>query len=259
MNYKKHYDLLIERAKTRQLTGYVERHHIVPRCIGGTDEKSNLVKLTPEEHYVAHQLLVKIYPENDSLVYAANKMTVSSKTVKRNNKRYGWLKKHYQSVCKKRIGDKNPSYGRSWYHDPKTLENGKFLSKDVPCGWIKGRTPNKNKTLIKKTKQIKYCSKCRQEVCERKDICQNGQRIKRLIKSFNFNTSFIGTEKFYHEYDRVVNKIEKEYLDEKLSVEDLRKKYNVSSNETMRCILRSLNIDRRTLSESVKNYCSKSR
>lgn len=115
MNYKKHYDLLIEQAKTRQLTGYVERHHIVPKCIGGTNEKSNLVELTPEAHYVAHQLLVKMYPEIDSLVYAANKMTVSSKTVKRNNKRYGWLKRRYQSVCKKRVGEKNPSYGSRWY------------------------------------------------------------------------------------------------------------------------------------------------
>jgi hypothetical protein len=141
MDYKKHYDLLIERAKTRQLTGYVERHHIVPRCVGGTDEKSNLVELTPEEHYVAHQLLVKMYPENDSLVYAANKMTVSSKTVKRNNKRYGWLKRRYQSVCKKRVGKKNASYGRSWYHDPVTLENGKFLLEDIPAGWVKGRVP----------------------------------------------------------------------------------------------------------------------
>jgi len=115
MNYTKHYNLLIQKAQTRQLEGYVERHHIVPRCIGGTDDKSNLVELTPEEHYVAHQLLVKMYPDNDSLVYAANKMTVSSKKVKRTNKRYGWLKRKYLKVCKKRIGDKNPSFGSKWY------------------------------------------------------------------------------------------------------------------------------------------------
>jgi hypothetical protein len=141
MDYKKHYDLLIKRAKTRQLTGYVERHHIVPRCIGGLDDRSNLVELTPEEHYVAHQLLVKIYPDIDGLVYAVSKMTVSSKTVLRNNKLYGWVRRKHQSVCKKRVGKKNPSYGRSWYYNPDTLENGKFLSIDIPTGWVKGRTP----------------------------------------------------------------------------------------------------------------------
>jgi hypothetical protein len=115
MDYKKHYDLLIKRAKTRQLSCYIERHHIVPKCMGGTDDKSNLVELTPEEHYVAHQLLVKMYPNVDGLVYAASKMTVSSKTVLRNNKLYGWLKRRYQSVCKKRVGEKNSSYGNRWY------------------------------------------------------------------------------------------------------------------------------------------------
>jgi hypothetical protein len=135
----------------------VERHHIVPRCIGGTDERSNLVDLTPEEHYVAHQLLVKMYPDVDSLVYAANKMTVSSKTLKRNNKRYGWLKRKYHYICKKRIGEKNPSYGRSWYYNPNTLENGKFLINNVPCGWVKGRTPSIRK---------RYCKCCGEYVDE---------------------------------------------------------------------------------------------
>jgi hypothetical protein len=141
MNYKKHYDLLIERARTRKLTGYFERHHVIPKCLGGSNDKSNIVRLTPEEHYVAHQLLVKIYPDNESLVYAARKMTVSSKFTKRNNKSYGWIKKKYLHICKKRIGDKNPSYGRSWYHCPVTFENGKFLKDNVPNGWVKGRTP----------------------------------------------------------------------------------------------------------------------
>ena len=65
MNYKKIYDSLIERGKNRNLNEYGEKHHIVPKCLGGSNKKENLVKLTPEEHYVAHQLLVKIYPNNN--------------------------------------------------------------------------------------------------------------------------------------------------------------------------------------------------
>lgn len=167
MNYKKHYDLLIERAKTRQLIDYVEKHHIIPRCLGGSNDKSNLVELTPEEHYLAHQLLIKIYPGNDKLVYAAANMTVGSKHTKRNNKRYGWLKRKYQIVCKKRIGVKNSSYGRSWYHNTNTLENGKFLPNDVPVGWIKGR--------IKKPK----CSFCGKSIVSRKAKFCREHRAKR--------------------------------------------------------------------------------
>jgi len=59
MNYKKHYNILMDRAKNRELKGYTEKHHIVPKCVGGNDDASNIVVLTPEEHYVAHQLLLK--------------------------------------------------------------------------------------------------------------------------------------------------------------------------------------------------------
>jgi 5-methylcytosine-specific restriction endonuclease McrA len=61
MNYKKIYERIIDRARSRDLLSYKERHHIIPRCLGGSDDISNLVDLTPEEHYVCHQLLVKIH------------------------------------------------------------------------------------------------------------------------------------------------------------------------------------------------------
>ena len=96
MDYSKHYNKLVERAKQRVIDGYTESHHIVPRCMGGTDDKSNLVDLTPEEHCVAHQLLVKIYPDNDSLVYAAHMMNAT----RQGNKVYAWLRKKRSELLK---------------------------------------------------------------------------------------------------------------------------------------------------------------
>jgi hypothetical protein len=169
MNYEKHYTLLIDRAKDRLVEGYTEKHHIVPRCLGGTDNKENTVSLTPEEHYVAHQLLVKLYPKEHKLVYAANMMTVSStkNTNRSKNKRYRWLREKYISACRSRTGSKNSSYGKSWYYNPATLENGKFIKEFVPIGWIKGR---KYKQKIKQctgclvkinTSNAKWCDSCR--------------------------------------------------------------------------------------------------
>lgn len=155
MNYVKHYNLLIDRARNRTLSYYTERHHIIPRCMGGDNRTSNIVKLTAEEHYVAHLLLIKIYPNNNSLIYAASMMTVSSCDNKRNNKRYGWLRKKYQLACKTRIGNKNPSFGKLWYYDPKTFESGKFIKDRAPNNWIRGRNP-------KVSKQETYCEVCQQ-------------------------------------------------------------------------------------------------
>lgn len=93
MNYSKHYKLLIERSQHRILEGYVEKHHIIPKCLGGTDDKSNIAVLTPEEHFLAHQLLIKINPGNRDLVYATQLMTVHHTNARINNKLFGWLRK----------------------------------------------------------------------------------------------------------------------------------------------------------------------
>lgn len=117
MNYYKIYKCLIKKAKNRCILPgvYKEKHHIIPKCINGNNKKENLICLLPEEHYVAHQLLVKIYPENEKLIYAAKMMCASNYSIKRNNKLYGWLKnkwsENHSKIMKtkpsKRIGIKH--------------------------------------------------------------------------------------------------------------------------------------------------------
>lgn len=72
MNYLKIYTSLIQKGLDREsIEGYFEKHHIIPKCLGGTNEQSNIVKLTAREHIIAHFLLVRIYPKNAKLKYAA--------------------------------------------------------------------------------------------------------------------------------------------------------------------------------------------
>ncbi|UNA02522.1 HNH endonuclease [Serratia phage SP1] len=132
MNYSKIYDSLIERARDRALDCYTESHHIVPRCMGGSDDKSNLVDLTPEEHYVAHQLLVKIHPGNGKLIFAAIAMAGSTPKMKRSNKTYGWLKRKNS----KRVTDHFT--GMIYYNDGS--RSIKIREGDtIPDGFVKGR------------------------------------------------------------------------------------------------------------------------
>lgn len=62
MQYSKIYAQLIANAQMREpLQCYVERHHIVPRSLGGADVQSNIVALTAREHFIAHCLLARIH------------------------------------------------------------------------------------------------------------------------------------------------------------------------------------------------------
>lgn len=63
MNYENIYAQFIEDRKLKEtyITGYSEKHHVIPRSVDGVDHKNNIIKLTPEDHYFAHLLLAKIY------------------------------------------------------------------------------------------------------------------------------------------------------------------------------------------------------
>lgn len=69
MNYVNVYYQIIKNRLDNPVEGYVERHHIVPKSEGGTDNDDNIVALTAREHYICHLLLAKIY--NDCKMYSA--------------------------------------------------------------------------------------------------------------------------------------------------------------------------------------------
>lgn len=71
---------------------YYEKHHIIPRCMGGNDDSINLVYLTPEEHFLAHRLLIKIHPDIYDLYLSVQIMIGNGKYTK-NNKSYGSVKR----------------------------------------------------------------------------------------------------------------------------------------------------------------------
>jgi hypothetical protein len=144
MNYSIHYTNLIERAKTRISPDVFEKHHIVPRCLGGNDDISNIVNLTPEEHYIAHQLLVKIQPHNPKLVFAASMMVPANPFQShRKNKLYGWLRRKLIEANKSRPRENHSQLGTMWINDG-TIN--RKVKKTVPLepGWVKGRLFNKS-------------------------------------------------------------------------------------------------------------------
>lgn len=114
--YTTWYYNIINRAKTRTLTGYKERHHIVPKSLGGENTKENLVNLTAKEHYICHGLLCKMTEgkARSKMTLALLKMCVASKThqserIKLNGIRYEQIR---QAAGKANSGINSPTYGR---------------------------------------------------------------------------------------------------------------------------------------------------
>lgn len=83
------YISLIANAQSRQLPTdtYTEKHHIIPKCMGGPDTSNNLVRLTAKEHFIAHRLLVKMTEGemHRKMVFALWRMTHDPK---KRNKRH---------------------------------------------------------------------------------------------------------------------------------------------------------------------------
>lgn len=125
MNYEKIYNQLINRSQTegRQKDSgvYFERHHIVPKCLGGSDDKTNLVLLTAREHFVAHKLLCEIHPDETKLHYALWRMM--NPQTKKHCRDYNISSREYKSTrelfisahSNRMLGSNNPSWkgGRS--------------------------------------------------------------------------------------------------------------------------------------------------
>lgn len=131
MNYKKIYDALILKAKLQNRQKgketYYEAHHIIPKCLGGKGEcrqvtHPNIVLLTTKEHFIAHLLLVKSYPENISLKRAL--WSLLRNTSKCMKERYKPSSRMYEIIrndyIKTSSGSGNPFYNKK--HSLETKE-----------------------------------------------------------------------------------------------------------------------------------------
>ena len=91
---------------------YHERHHIIPKCMNGTDDEDNLIDLFAREHFIAHKLLAQENPNNKKLIYAWCMMSV----VNNNQHRYELTSDEYEELRKAHSdaisGQNNPMWGK---------------------------------------------------------------------------------------------------------------------------------------------------
>lgn len=203
MNYLRIYNNIVHNAKTRIIPKdvYYEKHHIIPRSLGGSDKVANIVKLLPREHYLVHWLLTKIYvlPKSDhsKMIKAFLYMGTSSVSHGGHRKRmtsrlFSRLKSqlsYYRSL--ETIGDKNPMHGRIWAYNEELEINKVFNSDDeLQEGWKRGK---KDWSLYSKDIFNKEIANALWNNYSNSD-CNN---IKDFCKKINYNLGYNHLRKLF--------------------------------------------------------------
>ena len=210
MNYKEFIENIIN---TRGLNGlhkpqYYEIHHIKPRCLGGSDEFSNKIRLTAQEHYKAHKLLALENPDNEKLIYAwwcfSNGWSTSSQErYEITAEEYAEAKEKYSEMLIKKnsgenswfygkdmSGENNPHYGKK--HSPETRQ---LLSELARGRTVSEETKEKISTTLKAqnrtawNKGVKLNEEQKEKVL--KGLAISLEKRKKPVKQYDLQGNFI--------------------------------------------------------------------
>lgn len=228
MNYEKIYNQIIERAKLRQLKEYKERHHIIPKCLGGSNDKTNIVELTAREHYLCHMLLVEIYPNEVKLKYALWMMTIGRKRnlkcdygIKVNSKTYERLRleskklmsnmlkgriisdKHKKIISEYHKGKKrDEQWKQNMRHPKKNTTNMKHPKSEITKKLIGDKMRGKSWTVSEKALLNK-----RKHYKENKDRGRKiSEKSSKKVNQYDLNGIFIKTFNSVTEANLILNK-----------------------------------------------------
>lgn len=187
MDYSKIYYLLIEKRVNHpvNINEYFEKHHILPRSLGGSNDSNNIVKLTPKEHYIAHLLLTKMFPKGSQEEYKMlcafmmmNTVSIKNKNRYLSSRLYSILRMEWIDSCKihlkgKQKGELNSQFGTAWINNGFSERKMK-KEQGLPKNWKFGR--------LKKNINIKLCKKCNSPLTNNRYTycsisCSNSNRI----------------------------------------------------------------------------------
>jgi hypothetical protein len=179
--YTKWYYSIIFSAKANHTKDvYTERHHIIPRSLGGSDDDDNLVDLTAKQHFICHLLLTKMFEvgsfEYYKMIHAFCMMDWkcnNSNMLRYTGKVYEAQRREFSEyMSMKQTGSGNNQFGTRWvYNEDLKLCKKILKDEEIPEGWLQGRILNWDAYFAKKmarrcphcdqiitTSRHKYCS-----------------------------------------------------------------------------------------------------
>jgi len=193
--YSKWYFKIIDKRLNEKYAGYAERHHIIPKSLGGGNTKENIVALSAKEHFIVHLLLTEMCKDKTDrrkMRYALKRMMGNRQSPQvwtsgqyniariknhkallgrkfteehkqkiaesnKGQKRSKEARQKMSDIAKKRTGDKNPFYGKT--HKKETKEK---ISK-ANTGKIQSEEIKLRKSMIMKNKPKIKCEYCNRD------------------------------------------------------------------------------------------------
>ena len=132
--YKWYFQLIDKAIKRDKPEGYSEKHHIIPRSYNGSEARSNLVRLTAREHYIAHSMLMRftVGQLHYKMCFAFTSMNALGI-------------KDYKGECI------DLRLHKEWYFNSRLFENSRLMRSKALSEWLLVNTPFKNPEIHAKT------------------------------------------------------------------------------------------------------------
>lgn len=158
--YTKFYFKIVNYRQINQYKGYTEKHHIIPKAIGGDDDESNIVCLSAREHFICHLLLPKMH-DSYKLKFALHMMTLNNgrhyRGYRITSRVFECIKRlNSMAATERNIDREYPRGNRKIYHNSLGEHKLFFINEIVPDGWFIGMSPERRKKIGKSNKGKVY-------------------------------------------------------------------------------------------------------
>lgn len=112
--YARWYFSIVSMAKENRNIGIFEKHHILPKSLGGGNEQENLVLVTPREHFLLHRLLCRMTVGRDhrSMCWAIHRMMYNERHTVSNSHTYEILRGEHREMLRNSPHYKTPEWSR---------------------------------------------------------------------------------------------------------------------------------------------------
>lgn len=149
--------ILDSRINCRDYENYQEKHHIIPKCLGGDDQENNLIWLYAQEHFYAHKILALENEHHSGLQFAFWNMCQCGKNKRKNSLQDVITAEDYElarqifikEISEKLKGENNPMYGKCGELNPMFNKKHKEETKIKMSNYQRNRT-QEHKENIKK-------------------------------------------------------------------------------------------------------------